>query len=53
MEVSQAITNFLNYQKINAQKNTIKNYKLFLNKLNTRFGGRDIESVNLILLNAK
>ena len=45
MKVSQAITNFLNFQKINAQKKYGKNYRLFLNKFERQFGDREIESV--------
>jgi hypothetical protein len=45
MKVSQSVTNFLNYQKMNSKKNTVKNYRLFLNKFGDLFRTRHIETI--------
>jgi len=45
MKVSQAITNFMDFQKMNSRKNMVKNYSLFLNKFKVRFNNQEIESI--------
>ncbi len=45
MKVSHAIANFFNYQKMNSKKNTVKNYRLFLNKFEDQFRSREIETI--------
>ncbi len=45
MKVSKAITNFMDFQKMNSGKNTVKNYSLFLNKFKIRFDNKEIESI--------
>ncbi len=45
MKVSKAITNFMDFQKMNSGKNTVKNYSLFLNKFKIRFDNQEIETI--------
>ncbi len=45
MKVSKAITNFMDFQKMNSKKNTVKNYSLFLNKFTVRFDNQEIEII--------
>mgnify|MGYP001820379025 CR=1 FL=1 len=45
MIVSEAINAYINYQKVNSGKKTVKNYRLFLTRFDERFGPRDITAV--------
>ena len=45
MKVSQAINIFLDYQKINSKKNTLKYYSFILSRFNVQFGDRKLDSI--------
>ena len=45
MKVTDAINTFLGYQKLNSQKNTVRNYGFVLNRFQDRFGESDLESI--------
>ena len=45
MNVSDAIKTFLGYQRLNSQKNTIRNYEHTLNCFRKRFGDREIDFI--------
>ncbi len=44
MELSEA-TNFFNYQRMNAKKNTLKNYEFVLTRFENYFGNIELTSI--------
>jgi integrase len=45
MRVSQAISCFSDYHKMNSRKNTMRNYELILTRFSSQFGERELESI--------
>ena len=45
MKVSQVIKIFMDFQRVNSEEKTIKNYRLFLTKFNEHFGDWDIYQI--------
>jgi len=43
MKVSEAANQFLDYQRLNSKKNTLRNYEGLLEKFNADFGEREFE----------
>jgi integrase/recombinase XerD len=45
MKISQGVTHFFNYQRMNVKKNTIRNYEYILTNFQNYFGDVDLSSI--------
>jgi len=45
MKISQCITHFFNYQRMNVKKNTLRNYEFILNNFQQHFGDIELSTV--------
>jgi len=45
MKISQCVTHFLNYQRMNVKKNTLRNYEFILDKFQHHFGDIDLSFI--------
>ena len=45
MRVSQGVTHFINYQRMNVKENTLRNYQFILDKFQCQLGNIDISSI--------
>lgn len=45
MKISQRITHFFNYQRMNVKKNTLRNYQFILGNFQSHFGDIELSTV--------
>ena len=45
MKISQCITHFFNYQRMNVKKNTLRNYEFILGNFQYHFGDIDLSTI--------
>ncbi len=45
MKISQCVTHFFNYQRMNVKKNTLRNYEFILDNFQNHFGDIELSSI--------
>ena len=46
MKISQAVSIFFDYQRLNVKKNTIRNYEIVLSRFEEQFGDMKLTSIS-------